>query len=297
MRKERQRQPYIRRTMFQNTKHGLTKATLIKSIKELNELKLLHVIKNTERNKTKYKIDYDNLQELEKIIKKNINKKASKTLDLKKEFQRVVLKDYNEFIKNNTTSSNKFMTTEKDLIKKDLIRKRNKCSKTFLTENDNSNTKTLTLEFFIKNKATPTITYYYIPMLLKKNEEIETLKDKLFTEEDFKAFQLIEYFLTKYYERYAEYHKTMTIDKFLELENHLIKAMSNQFIDNDIDIMTEIIDEYFNTKNTKRKRDLTLQLFLSKDKHDLIYSWINTIFVRLYGGTIEQKERDNFKWK
>ena len=295
MRKERQRQPYIRRTMFQNTKHGLTKATLIKSIKELNELKLLHVIKNTERNKTKYKIDYDNLQELEKIIKKNINKKASKTLDLKKEFQRVVLKDYNEFIKNNTTSSNKFMTTEKDLIKKDLIRKRNKCSKTFLTENVTN--KPFTINFYINDELKQSVTYYYIPLLFKDIELLDELKEEIYKKADFTAFQIMEYFLSKYHERYGLYHQTLSIDKFKELENALIDVINKPYIDNDIDIMTEIIDEYFNTKNTNRKRDLTLQLFLSKDKHNVIYSWINTIFVRLYGGTIEQKERDNFKWK
>ena len=48
--------------------------------------------------------------------------------------------------------------------------------------------------------------------------------------------------------------------------------------------MTEIINEYFNTKNVSKSRELTLYLFLSKDKYGL-YSWINTIYTRLYGGT------------
>ena len=93
-------------------KHGLTKATLIKCINELKKLKLLHVIQHTERNKTKYKIDYDNLNELQKIIKKSMDKKASKTLANKKQFQRVVINLYNEYLKNNTTSCDKFNTTE-----------------------------------------------------------------------------------------------------------------------------------------------------------------------------------------
>jgi hypothetical protein len=96
-----------------------------------------------------------------------MDKKASKTLANKKQFQRVVINLYNEYLKNNTTSSDKFNTTEKDLIEKDLKRKRNKCSKTFSTENDTPTIRTIN---YYNNKVfDESITYYYIPMLFKKN--------------------------------------------------------------------------------------------------------------------------------
>ena len=73
---------------------GLTERTIIKCIEELEELKLLHVVKHTERNKTKYKIDYDNLAELQKIIKHCTDKTASKTLANRNQFKRVVQNMY-----------------------------------------------------------------------------------------------------------------------------------------------------------------------------------------------------------
>lgn len=47
---------------------GLSKATLIKTIKELEKDKLLHTIKGTEGNKTKYLIDKYNYNKLMDII-------------------------------------------------------------------------------------------------------------------------------------------------------------------------------------------------------------------------------------
>ena len=266
-------------------KHGLTKATLIKCIKELNDLKLLHVIQHTERNKTKYKIDYDNLNELQKIIKKSIDKKSSKTLTNKKQFQRVVENLYNEYIKNNTTSSDKFNTTEKDLKEKDLKRKRNKCSKTFSTENDNN--KPHTINYYKNNVFNESITYYYIPMLFKETENKQQIIDEIYKKSNMETLNVLEDFLSKYHERYGTYHKPIDVNKLRELTQHLSNVLEMlERVDGDdyIDVISEIIDEYFNTKNNGRNRELTLQLFLSQDKYGL-YSWVNIIHTRLYGGT------------
>lgn len=266
-------------------KHGLTKATLIKCIKELNELKLLHVIPHTERNKTKYKIDYDNLSELQKIIKKSIDKKSSKTLTNKKQFQRVVINLYNEYIKNNTTSSDKFNTTEKDLKEKDLKRKRNKYSKTFSTENDNN--KPHTINYYKNNVFNESITYYHIPMLFKETENKQQIIDDIYKKSNFGTLQTLEYFLSKYHERYGTYHKPIDVIKLRELIEHLNNALKTiESVDGDeyINVASEIIDEYFNTKNNNKSRELTLYLFLSQDKYGL-YPWINTIHARIYGGT------------
>lgn len=266
-------------------KHGLTKATLIKCIKELNDLKLLHVIQHTERNKTKYKIDYDNLNELQKIIKKSIDKKSSKTLTNKKQFQRVVINLYNEYIKNNTTSSDKFYTTEKDLKEKDLKRKRNKCSKTFSTENANSNPQTI--HFKSNNILITDKTFYYIPMLFKETENKQQIIDEIYKKSNMETLNVLEYFLEKYHERYGTYHKHIDVIKLRELTQHLNNVLEMlERVDGDdyIDVISEIIDEYFNTKNNGRNRELTLQLFLSQDKYGL-YSWVNIIHTRLYGGT------------
>lgn len=265
-------------------KHGLTKATLIKCINELKELKLLHVIHHTERNKTKYKIDYDNLNELQKIIKKSMDKKASKTLANKKQFQRVVINLYNEYLKNNTTSSDKFNTTEKDLIEKDLKRKRNKCNKTFSTENANSNPHTV--NYYSNNIFNESITYYYIPMLFKESENKQQIIDEIYKKSNYDTLNVLEYFLSKYHERYGTYHKHIDVIKLRELTEHLnnvLKMIKTIHGDDYIDVTTEIIDEYFNTKNNGRNRELTLQLFLSQDKKYGLYSWVNTIHTRLYG--------------
>lgn len=265
-------------------KHGLTKATLIKCIKELNDLKLLHVIQHTERNKTKYKIDYDNLNELQKIIKKSIDKKSSKTLTNKKQFQRVVINLYNEHIKNNTTSSDKFNTTEKDLREKDLKRKKNKYSKTFSTENDNN--KPYIINYYENNVFNESITYYYIPMLFKETENKQQIIDEVYKKSNYDTLNILEYFLSKYYERYGTYHKHIDVIKLRELTQHLsnvLKMLEREDGDDYIDVISEIIDEYFKTKNNGRNRELTLQLFLSQDKYRL-YSWVNTIHTRLYDG-------------
>lgn len=52
--------------------------------------------------------------------------------------------------------------------------------------------------------------------------------------------------------------------------------------DNYLEVMQEIIDEYFNTKNNSRSRELTIHLFLSRDD-DNTHTWIDTIYKRLYG--------------
>lgn len=255
---------------------------MIKCINELKELKLLHVIHHTERNKTKYKIDYDNLNELQKIIKKSMDKKASKTLANKKQFQRVVINLYNEYLKNNTTSSDKFNTTEKDLIEKDLKRKRNKCSKTFSTENANSNPHTV--NYYSNNIFNESITYYYIPMLFKESENKQQIIDEIYKKSNHDTLNVLEYFLSQYHARYGTYHKHIDVVKLRELTQQINDVLEKSYINNDTDIMTEIINEYFNTKNVSKSRELTLYLFLSKDKYGL-YSWINTIYTRLYGGT------------
>lgn len=257
---------------------------MIKCINELKKLKLLHVIQHTERNKTKYKIDYDNLNELQKIIKKSMDKKASKTLANKKQFQRVVENLYNEYLKNNTTSSDKFNTTEKDLIEKDLKRKRNKCSKTFSTENDNN--KPHTINYYKNNVFNESITYYYIPMLFKETENKQQIIDEIYKKLNFSTFQTLEHFLSKYHERYGTYHKYIDVIKLRELTEHLnnvLKMIKTIHGDDYIDVTNEIIDEYFNTKNNGRNRELTLQLFLSQDKKYGLYSWVSTIHTRLYG--------------
>ena len=255
---------------------------MIKCINELKELKLLHVIHHTERNKTKYKIDYDNLNELQKIIKKSMDKKASKTLANKKQFQRVVINLYNEYLKNNTTSSDKFNTTEKDLIEKDLKRKRNKCNKTFSTENANSNPHTV--NYYSNNIFNESITYYYIPMLFKESENKQQIINEIYKKSNYDTLNVLEYFLSQYHARYGTYHKHIDVVKLRELTQQINEVLEKSYINNDTDIMTEIINEYFNTKNVSKSRELTLYLFLNKDKYGL-YSWINTIYTRLYGGT------------
>jgi hypothetical protein len=69
-----------------------------------------------------------------------------------------------------------------------------------------------------------------------------------------------------------------------ELTQQINEVLEKPYINNDTDIMTDIINEYFNTKNAIKSRELTLYLFLSKNKYGL-YSWIDTIYTRLYGGT------------
>lgn len=268
-------------------KHGLTKATLIKCIKELNDLKLLHIIQHTERNKTKYKIDYNNYNELLKIIKKETNKKARKNIDNKKQFQKVVLNLYNEYLKNNTTSSDKFNTTDKDLKEKELIRKRNKCSRHFLYENVSDNNKPNNVNFYNNGKFIETITYRYIPMLFKEIEDKEEIHNyfsgKYYA--DYDTLNTLEYFLMKYKERYGEYHPKISLEKIISITKQIRDLLDNNNIayeDLDYTTFIEIINEYFNTKNTTKSRELTLYLFLSQNEYGL-YMWINTLYIRLYG--------------
>lgn len=262
---------------------GLSKQTLIKSLKELTDLKLIHIIRHTERNKTKYKIDYDNFNELQKIIKKVSNKKASKNLANKKEFQRVVLNLYNEYIKNDTISSDNFNTTDKDLIEKDLIRKRNKYNKTFSKENV-CFIDPITINYSRDNVIKQSITYYYISMLFKDPVTRADIIDIITSNATKDTLDLLEYFMENFYNRYNKYHRCITLAQFkgiLEHLNNAIDIVSDLDQEGYIETFKEIIDEYFKTQNKSRSRELTIHLFLAPGE-DNSYPWIDTICKRLY---------------
>lgn len=251
---------------------GISKATLIKCIKELEDMQLLHTIKNTERNKTKYKIDNKNYNELLKIIDTIDNKNVKKNSQNAKEVKKVVSNLYNQYLKNDTTNSTNFDTTDKDLKEIKNKNKKERSSKTFLRNAVDINY--YENKVFIGNK-----TYHFIPYLFKDTDEEQSNIIKVLCKSKNVGMQEIdtlEYFLQNYYKRYGEYHKPTTDTKVIEILQTINNIYSNYHYIEQVEDMKYIIDEYFNTKN----KDLTIWLFISKSDNGL-YSWINTIAKRL----------------
>lgn len=227
---------------------GISKSSVDKYIKELEDLKLLQVIRKTERNKNKYKINYDNYNKLISIIDEYENKNI-------KNLKKVVLNLYNEIVKNDTTSSNKNNTTNKDLINKELNKKRIN-SKTSL--------------FFNTNLTYKDKEYKYLTRFLKNNNDINTYIDLLKNNID--VINILEYFLKSYYLKYYKYHIQVDLKKLKEI----IENINDVLLCYDDESLLYIIDEYFKVNG----RDLTIFLFLSKNEFDE-FSWIDILNNRL----------------
>lgn len=259
---------------------GLSKATLIKVIKELeNQDKLLHTIKGTEGNKTQYFIDEYSYKKLLECIDDIENKNIKKTKTNASSVKRDVLKLYYEWVNNNTTSSDNFNTTNKDLKeKKNRLKKDKTINRQLLS---NCKHKPITINYYDNNIFDESITYQFIPLLFKdeyNNEDIYDLlcnnsKNKNISKDEINT---LEYFLKKYYQYYGTIHRQTTAPKIREILQNLYQVLSYTLYSKNI---KEIIDEYFNTPNTKQ-RDLTIYLFLSKNDNGL-YSWINKLAIRL----------------
>lgn len=97
---------------------------------------------------------------------------------------------------------------------------------------------------------------------------------------NYNEIQILEYFLKKYYKYYGIYHKQEKPPKIREILQLIHNASDKSFWDSEdrYNIFKDIIDEYFNTPNTK-ERDLTIYLFLSNKEG--YFSWIDTIANRL----------------
>ena len=264
---------------------GLSKQTIIDSIKYLESIKLLHTIKKTERNKTKYLIDKYNYNSLLKIMDKVENKKIKKNKSNASAFKRDVLNLYQEYYKNNTTSSDNFDTTNKDLIDKE-IKKKNKSSRQFLS---NCKHKPITINYLDNDVFIESNTYQFIPLFFKdeytEDDIYKTLNKS--SNVNMSEHQILEYFLECYYKYYGKLHKQEKPPKIREILQTIHYVIHN-YLDylgydvnnyNLVNIMRGVIDEYFNTPN-KNNRDLTIYLFLSKDK-DNNYNWIGYPLQRL----------------
>lgn len=258
---------------------GLSKATIIKSIKYLESLKLLHTIKGTEGNKTKYLIDKFNYNKLMDIINDIENPKTKKTKENAINIKRDVLNLYNEWYKNNTTSSDNFDTTNKDLIEKDK-NKKIKSSRQFLS---NCIHQPITINYYEDSILLDSVTYQFIPLYFKDSYKEDDIYKTLNNSHNvnYQEHQILEYFLKSYYKYYGYLHKQDTAPKIREIlqtiHNIIIDYLAS--LDLNYKTMYDVIDEYFNTPNTK-KRDLTLYLLLSKSENG-VYSWIDTIITRI----------------
>lgn len=255
---------------------GLSKATIIKTIKELEDLKLLHKIKGAEGNKTKYLIDKFNYNKLIDIINdldiKNIKKNKHNASVLKKD----VLNLYYEWCKNNTTSSDNFDTTNKDLIEKEYKNK-TKSIRHFLSENAH---QPITINYNENNIFKKSASYQFIPLLFKDEYTTDEIYETLNKTSNvyYDEIETLEYFLKSYYRYYGYPHKQLTAPKIREILQTIHNALNLSYIRDDKNVIKDIIDEYFNTPN-KKDRDLTIHLFLSNKNG--YYSWINQIAVRL----------------
>lgn len=260
---------------------GLSESTIRKCLKSLEQdYKLIHIIKGTERNKNKYLIDkfnYDKLKEIIEIIEtKDIKKNKINATSIKQD----VLNLYYEWCKNNTTSSDNFIITEKDLKEKEKKLKKSNSNRQLLS---NCKHQPITINYFNNGVYDESITYQFIPLLFKDeytDKEIYNIlcnNDNVSKNIHKKEIDTLEYFLTKYYQYYGTIHKPTTAPKVREILQNIYTAFP-EYLNYSNDSYL-IIDEYFNTPNIKN-RDLTIHLFLSKDENGY-YSWINTIAIRL----------------
>jgi hypothetical protein len=259
---------------------GLSKATLIKVIKELETKdKLLHTIKGTEGNKTKYLVDGYNYKKLLEIIDTIETNSIKKNKINATSIKRDVLNLYYEWCNNNTTSSDNFNTTNKDLIeKKNKLKNIKSTTRQLLS---NCKHKPITINYYNSYVYDESITYQFIPLLFKDEYSDKDITDILYNRDKVSNYinknelDTLEYFLKRYYQYYGYMHKPTTAVKVREILQKIYQVLSKDIYS---DILDEIIDEYFNTPNTKN-RDLTIHLFLSNDNG--YYSWINKIAIRL----------------
>lgn len=268
---------------------GIPRQAVIKSIKNLEELRLIHKIKHTTGNKNVYKIDNDYLKLLLKQYDTEDTPNIKKNANSRKDLKKVVLKSYNEYLDNEPTSSIKFDTTNKDLIKKELIKKENNKKDNFLTKNstfkdnqiklNNACLKAYSkynLSAFITDRYKESTFYKFLSRFIKEDY---TEEDIIKIIEDKQIFILdhLEDFLQAYYNKYHRYHIQVNFSKFIEIVDAISDILFN-LESNDWDrcIFMDIIEEYFKSKN----RDLTIFLFISKDDLNN-YNWIDTILNRL----------------
>lgn len=264
---------------------GISRATIIKSIKYLEDIKLLHKIPHTEGNKTKYAIDKYNYNTLLEIMDKIENTKAKKDSNSARAFKRDVLNLYQEYYKNNTTSSDNFNTTNKDLKKKET-KKNNNSNRQFLS---NCIHQPITINYSENDVFKESKTYQFIPLFFKDEYTDKDIYDTLNKSRGVNLLehQVLEYFLQSYYKYYGKLHRQEKPPKIREIlqtiHNVLYDYLDKLGYDADTynldSIMYEVIDEYFNTPN-KYDRDLTIYLLLSNDNG--FYGWINNIMKRLY---------------
>ena len=252
---------------------GLTKQTIIKTIKKLNDLKLLHKRKHGERNKNYYLVDKNNYYKLKDFIDKLENNKIKKSGLNAKQLKKEVLNLYQEYIKNNTISSDNFNTTDKDLIKRDLKRRENKSNRQFL---ENCTHKPITIDYSINDVFIDSETYYFIPLFFKDEYTDDDIFNFLIANKNggLDEHKSLEYFLQEYFNYYGKLHrqdKPPKIREILQKIHNINIKLDN--LDYDKGYIMDIIDEYFKTPN-KLDRDLTIYLFLSDN-------WIPTLLNRL----------------
>lgn len=258
---------------------GLSKATLIKSIKYLEDIKLLHTIKGTKGNKTMYLVNKYNLNSLSKMIDDLETNNTKKNKLNATSIKRDVLNLYQEWYKNNTTSSDNFSTTNKDLKEKKNNIKNNKSSSRQLLSNCIH--QPITIDYLNDSVLYDSKTYQFIPLYFKDSYTVSDIYNVLNKSSNVNLNEhiILEYFLKRYFKYYGTLHKKANTPRVREILQTIHQVLEIRYINNDVNYLIDIIDEYFNTTNSKN-RDLTIYLFLSKDDRGL-YSWINTIAKRL----------------
>lgn len=250
---------------------GLSKSTIIKSLKELEQLNLIYKLSHAEGNKTRYKVNKVNTRELNKIIKKTNKNKFTKNSSSLNLIQQEVLKSYHEYLQNHTTSSTNFDTTNKELIKEN---KGNRLSKKDLVDSHFQQSKNDNDLFSFNNSikirledTNEIIEYYHIKSLFSKKVNIDTIKNIISTTK-LDTLNILEYFTSEYEERYNKPHPIIEINKLEDIIKDIEIIYSN-YAYYDIEIIYEIIDQFFEIKN----KDLTLMLFTSKNCETLEYEY------------------------
>lgn len=236
---------------------GLTEQTIDKHIKELEKLKLLHTSKKR-GVKNRYRVNVDNYNliiNIEKELEQKIDIENEKT---RKQLEKETIKLYLDTHKNTSATTYNFISTKRDLNKRDLTKKINSSHHFVDLQKD---------AITIKNKK-----YYYIPLLFKTSDEV-IIKDIL-KKYDLDVLSDLEYFLESYYFRYNKLHRVLDADKVDNLIKHL--EYSIKMYDLYDASMLEIIDEYFKINN---KDDLSLNLFLSHNNTD--YTFIENLTMRI----------------
>lgn len=244
---------------------AISRATLIKIIKELEELRLLIKIPNGVQNKNYYQIYQKNYDALLKIIKKQINKKDLKNKKTRNKFKEDVLNLYQEYLKNDITSSINFDTTKKDLINKIINEKIIRSKDIIITNDENKQ------EFIFKGKQ-----FNHIKDLFSSSLSDEEIKDiiKDYTLQD---ISILNYFAYMYKRVRGKNHPRITSkEKLATIISDLQQIMWLYGYD-DIQVLGDAINEFL----TINDKDPTLYLFTSYNSEDKEYHYPRIIMERL----------------